>query len=142
MTLYFQDSGANGARFTVSVPNIGGGFWTLLLSSQYSKHLEPGSPTDNDPWNRIDLQIVETNDRYTTFQPANNVYYHQIRENFYNGVYNIKIGTDLATENPVYIYEGTAKLLTGASEDATKNIKKYESDDETNSGYVFYSDRL
>lgn len=141
MTLYFDGPGTGDDLFTISQPNLSGQY-KLLLSSEYAHKLTPKDPDEVLPWSALDLTIVETNARYTTFKLSNNTYYQQIRDNFYNGVYNIKIGKAIGTPEEEYIYEGTVKLITAASQDATKNIKKYESDDETNSGYVFYSDRL
>lgn len=142
MTLYFDGPGTSEDLFTISVPNVPNAIWKLLLSSEYAKKLEPQDPDVVVPWNSLDLSVVETNDRYTTFQFSNNANYIYIKDNFFNGIYNIKIGRAIGTENEEYIYEGTAKVITEASQDATKNIKKYESDDETNSGYVFYSETL
>lgn len=142
MTLYFDGPGTSDDLFTVSVPNVEDVLWHLLLSSEYSKKLEPKDPDSVEPWSAIDLSVVETNDRYTTFRMSNNSFYQEIRDNFYNGIYNIKIGADIGQIEERYIYEGTAKLVTAASLDTSKNIKKYESDDETNSGYVFYSENL
>lgn len=140
MTLYFQDSTQR--RFTVSVPNVEDTLWHLLLSGEYPHKLEPKDVVEPAPWNQLDLSVVETNDRYTTFQVSNNIYYRTIRDNFYNGIYNIKIGKEIGQTGEEYIYEGTVKLITQASQDASRNIKKYESDDESNSGYVFYSQNL
>jgi len=142
MTLYFDGPGTPQDYFTISVPNLPTAVYTLLLSSEYTKKLEPKAPDAIEPWNAIDCSVVDTNDRYTTFEMALNANYEEIKDTFRNGIYNIKIGVNMGTVNQEYIYEGTAKVITAASQDAAKNIKKYESDNETNSGYVFYSDTL
>lgn len=143
MTLYFDGPTNDSDTFTISVPNVDTQeIWRLLLSGEYPHKLEPKDPDAVEPWKAIDLTLVETNDRYTTFKPALNANYIAIKDNFYNGIYNIKIGADIDQIGERYIYEGTVKLITAASEDATRNIKKYESDDESNSGYVFYSEKL
>ena len=143
MTLYFIGPHPNENPFTISVPNIElGTIWRLLLSGEYPHKLEPKTPGAVEPWKALDLTVVETNDRYTTFAVSFNANYITIRDNFYNGMYNIKIGTDIDQIGERYIYEGTVKLITGASQDSTRNIKKYESDDESNSGYVYYSEKL
>ena len=145
MTLYFTDRpGYATNEFTASIPNADTapiGIWTLSLRSELT-HVSPVLQAESQLGMDLTIVPLETNDRYTTFQFTNNYTWTQMTEYLKNGIYYYRIGIkkdDLSFEE--YI-TGVAKVITQASLDPDKEIIKYNSNNEDNSGFVYYSDTL
>lgn len=145
MTLYFTTApDENTNRFTVSIPNANiapYGIWTLSLRSQLT-HVSPVLQAESQLGMDLDIVPFETNDRYTTFRFSNNFAWFDMKNYLKNGIYYYRIGIKEDDLNFIEYITGVAKVITQASLDPAKEIVKYNSNNEDNSGFVFYSDTL
>lgn len=148
MTLYFTTTspGIPPAPFTVSIANAdqvlpAGKLWTLSLRSELSK-VNPATQGEEQFGHDLTLNPIETNDRYTTFRITNNAQWASMRDNFKDGIYVYQIGwiDELYAFTPYMT--GVAKVITKAGQDPTKDVVSYQSNNEDNSGFVYYSDTL
>ena len=116
MTFYLP-TGATTYEFSSNLPNLSGAL-VLAVQSRYNKNV----------W-AWDLEIVETNDRYTKFRinlTAQEVAGH------YNGIYDYEIQD--ASQNVL-----EAGLMKWINEDGgSMNTVSYTSDNESREAYQYY----
>lgn len=144
MTLYFTSAlPSETNRFTVSIPNAPTdlGIWTLSLRSELT-HVSPVLQAESQLGMDLSIVPLETNDRYTTFKFTNNYTWAQMRQYLKNGIYYYRVGIKEDDLNFVEYIKGVAKVITQASLEPSKEIIKYNSNNEDNSGFVYYSDTL
>lgn len=148
MTLYFTTiPGLQTNSFTVSIPNadqqlLPNCVWNLSLRSELT-HVSPVFQSESQIGMVIDIVVGETNDRYTTFEISNNAQWLQMRDYLKDGIYIYQIIQVNGLTNEIHPWQsGVAKVITQAGLEPTKDIVKYTSDNEDNSGFVYYSDTL
>lgn len=145
MAIYFTTE-AN-RYFTANVQNAqdilpAGALWTLSLRSKLS-HVSPVyGQTESETGLDLSIDVVNSNDRYTTFRLSNNINYDAVKNALKNGVYTYQIGWKTDTLTFVPLVSGVTQVFTQASIDPAKEIIKYTSTNEDNSGFVYYSDTL
>lgn len=144
MTLYFTTvPGEATNEFTVSIPNAPNdlGIWTLSLRSQLT-HISPVEQAESQLGMDLDIVPLETNDRYTTFRFSYNYAWAEMKNYLKNGIYYYRVGIKENDLNFIEYIQGVAKVITQASLEPSKEIIKYNSNNEDNSGFVYYSNTL
>ena len=147
MTLYFNTTQPNQSKFTVNIANAtdilpAGGLWTLSLRSQLTHTSQINDQGERQLGHDLAIEVVSSNERSTTFQISYNYAWVDMRDNFKNGIYICQIGWKTGTLDFVPYISGVAKVITKAGEDPTKDIVTYTSNNEDNSGFVYYSEKL
>lgn len=124
MTFYFPAE-ATTFEFSVNLPNLGdlgpGNFYYLGVRSRYNKNI----------WGWF-LEVVETNDRYTTFRMALS---EEERDGHFNGVYDYDIQTVIDGVQTV-LQEGLFKWIN--EEGGQINTVAYVSNNEIAEANQYY----
>jgi len=149
MTLYFiPDPGYSTAKFTVNISNASqvipdGNVWAISLRSELT-HTSPVFQTESQIGLDLGLVVVSSNERSTTFEFSNIGGWHDMKNNLKNGIYIYQIGWyETSGSRPfTSVLSGVAKVITSAGQDPTKDIVSYTSNNEDNSGFVYYSETL
>lgn len=145
MTLYFNTLSPFEAKFTVNIANASTytGIWTMSLRSELT-HTSPVLQSESQVGMDLSIDVVSSNERSTTFQFSNNYAWADMKNNFKDGIYVYQIGLKTEGEEIIFtpVISGVAKVITGAGENPNRNIVSYQSNNEDNSGFVYYSENL
>lgn len=146
MTLYFNTTVPSQSLVTFNISNAAellpaGCLWTLSLRSELT-HTSPVLQGESQVGMDMTLELVSSNERSSTFQLSYNYAWFDMRDNFKDGIYVYQVGWKDAAYDFFPLISGVAKVITKAGEDPNRNIVSYESNNEDNSGFVYYSENL
>lgn len=145
MTIYFNNT-VTDSKFTTSISNVNDliplGYDVVLSLRSMLTHNNLVLQDETELG--LKITVVETNDRYTTFEFTNTADFQNLRDNLKNSICVYQIGyTEQVTPTTfTAIQTGVAKVVTIADQQPTKKIVEYTSTNEDNSGFSYIPDTL